>query len=517
MYQRLNEHWPRMRPFSQEIYGKKIFLAGVENAHILECAYRAGVRDVLVSFYYLRTKNMTAIEASLARFDNVILDSGAFTLITNNKKKNKQHEITDEALKLYTEDFIRFADKYAYLFNFVIENDMSWKISPEYRKAALDEMRDKGIHTVPVIHWSIADKLEEYGFYDCELVAFAGDVAGGKAGANQVIANNLEKRGILIHGLAATDEGSINGMPYFSVDSTSWLQGGKYGITYVFTESKITSYEATDKAKRYQYKQKFIDAGLDWEGIEEDTNGKRNAKAVNTMNAYAWRQYAEYIRYNMAQSYWLTDEEKAEAKDKLAAQQNAKLDNSAKNEYEAQARRADLIRKNPVTSLLPEGSKHLDPRMVLSMSCNDCSAHRNCKAYKKDNMCYYDSIHTVNNVDDAANLIGQLLGAQHKRVAHAMLVEKLNGGNIDPSIGKEINTELKTAMVYGKLSEQASDVLPPPAANETGQGAITALFETVKEEDEMELPMYGPEKEGQTITIKPEPSDTPFRPQHHFS
>ncbi len=447
MYEVFNSKFPKMRPLSREVYGKMIFLAGVENEALREHVHKAGVRDILVSYYYLRNRRLDTIRAQLERFDNVILDSGGFTFIQQKKKGNA---VSSQEIENYTREYIEFCDQMADCFNFVFEMDMTWDVSPEYRHAHIKELLDRGVHVVPIVHSSIMGDLEKHGFYDHPLVAFAGDLTGGMAGEKMTVIRKFQERGILIHGLAATDEASINRVPFFSTDSSSWVAGGKYGLTYIWNGSKITVY---DKEKKQEIRganyDRFKEAGLDPDKILED-----DYESVNVMNAWAWKQYIDHVRYNIIQSYWLTDEEKAAGKDFLIREIKADAVPDAQERYEKEVRsnRADLIRAQDIKNAIPGNvSAYIDPRMAVPLECNNCSQFQNCPAYKKDNACYYHSTVNVSSLEDVIGVMGALLSAQHGRVAHGMLTERFMGGNLDPNLSKEIKTQLAVAATIGNL------------------------------------------------------------------
>jgi hypothetical protein len=505
MYELFNQQFPRMRPLTKEVYGKLIFLAGVENEALREQVYQAGNRDILVSYFYLRNRKLSTIREELKRFDNVILDSGGFTFL---QRAKKGETISNEEIQYYTEQYMRFCDDMADCFNFVFEMDMAWQISEDYRNAHIEELTDRGIRVVPIVHKAYTERLEELGYFDHQVVALAGDLTGGVSGTKMQVIRQFQEKGILVHGLAATDEASINRVPFFSVDSSSWLAGGKYGLTYIWSGTKITVYEADKKEVRLNYLDKFKKAGLDVEGIQNDT-----APAINTMNAWAWKQYTDYVRFNITQSYWLTDKEKADGKDFLIKEVQADAVPDAAERYEQESRSADLIRSTNVRDHLPANtSNFLDPRMAVPLNCNNCSLFQQCPAYKRDSTCYYHSTVNVSSLEDTIGVMGALITGQYSRISHAMLAERLNGGNLDPNISKEMTVQMKLAQVMGNLykishaKNNGVDVLPNvpgptiPTDGEVRERTIEAIFSEVSETRENPEPKQQP-----TVSVKKEP------------
>ena len=486
MYIEFNKQYPAMRPLKREVYGKLIFLAGVENEALREHVYRAGIRDILVSYFYLRNRSLATIEEQLQRFDNVILDSGGFTFIQAAKKGAA---IANSEIEEYTKGYIEFCDKMKHCFNYAFEMDMTWQVSTAYRNAHIAELRDRGVRVVPIVHDSVIDSLEENGFYDSQIVAFAGKMTGGASGEKMKTILDFEKRGVLVHGLAATDEASINRVPYFSVDSSSWVAGGKYGLTYIWNGNKITVYDAVKKHEvRTQYADRFSEIGLDPAKILAD-----DYESVNIMNAYAWKQYIDYVRYNITKSWWLTDEEKAAGKDFLINEVQAPVKADAVERYQDQAReaKADLIRSQDRRTLLPAGaSPFLSLSMAAPMQCNNCAHYRTCDAYKKDASCWYHENINVSSIDDILGAAGALVSMQQSRIGHAVLGERFLGGNIDPNVSKEVKTQLQIITTMGKLVElrdggkliggpPPAGAVPSPTPSDGAPSTIDTMFNEV--------------------------------------
>lgn len=474
MYKEFNSKFPKMKPLVREVYGKLVFLAGCENEHHRSQLYDAGIRDILVSYYYLRKKNDASIIKQLERFENVLLDSGGYTYIQQGKKGKAP---TDDEVKYYTEDYMKYCEKMHEHFNFVFEMDFTWQIGKEYRDAVLHEMHDNGIHMVPIIHASLSGDLEGNNFFEYPLVALAGDITGGTAGPHAPIIRKLMDKGILIHGLAATDEASVNRVPYFSVDSSSWISGAQWGLTYIFRGGKIITYSAKDK-KRAREANKYIfeQAGLNWEGIAADKHFD-----VNVMNAFAWRQWIQHIQNNMAQSYWLTDYEKAQAKDKMREQMGVTTTGTAVEAFEKEARNPSTPREIPVKSYLPEdASAYLDPRMAAPLVCNACSLSHVCPQYEANAQCAWNTIIKVSGLSDLIGVMGAQISMQHSRISQANLAEKLQGGALDPNLSKEMTTLMKMVQVAQGLLEKGA----PPPSNIPGEVNKSPILESMFEEEE---------------------------------
>jgi hypothetical protein len=79
-------------------------------------------------------------------------------------------------------------------------------------------------------------------------------------------------------------------LPFFSCDSTSWLMGGKYGMTFWFDGKTLRAYDKFGKSVRRRFKMEARELGVDWDNFMAD-----KAPAVNKWNLLQWLQYQEYL------------------------------------------------------------------------------------------------------------------------------------------------------------------------------------------------------------------------------
>ena len=88
-----------------------------------------------------------------------------------------------------------------------------------------------------------------------------------------------------VHGFAMTKfQTTLKLVPYDSVDSSSWVMGQKYGLTYIFMGNRWKVLTGDDKKYRRRYRQYFKSIGVNWELIEAD-----NVDELRKSNVIAWR------------------------------------------------------------------------------------------------------------------------------------------------------------------------------------------------------------------------------------
>lgn len=218
---------------------------------------------VLQTFYSINEKT----EKRLDLVNDILLDSGAFSL---RNKGTDDHSIYEE----YVEKYAEFINKHniKHFFELDIDNIVGYAKVIEYRKK-LERLTNKQ----PIVVWHPQRGIEEY-YNHCKeykYIALGGFVAATLQKRNQYLKlypnfiNVAHKHGCKIHGLGFT---SLQKLPYLhfdSVDSTTWLNGVKYGILYKFNGKTLVATGAPE--------------------------GKRgNSKLIQRINFEEWVKFQRY-------------------------------------------------------------------------------------------------------------------------------------------------------------------------------------------------------------------------------
>lgn len=175
----------------------------------------------------------------------VILDSGAFSKATNKVK----FELYDYVgfLKEYGGQF----DIYMNLDDVILEeypSEERIKKSIDYTTNSLNILEKEGLKPIPVYQkkWNRFDILINY-LERYKYISLGGLVTG-KPNTSHLLIPFLdevfklnEKYKVKIHGLGVTADICLKRYPFYSVDSTSWLQGGKSNSCYFNNMDKYES------------------------------------------------------------------------------------------------------------------------------------------------------------------------------------------------------------------------------------------------------------------------------------
>jgi hypothetical protein len=229
----------------------KFFFAGGE-AYI-DVLHKLNVENVLFSFYYMRGRK-NAWRKILDNFSgkNIFIDSGAHSFFTE-KGVGITHGKRVSSYKGTIDDFV---DEYI---DFLSKNKQHIHVYPEldiYKLVGIpkvDEwrkrMEDANLNPIPVYHVELPlSRFEEW----CKKYDYVG-VGSGEQGFRYV-ANKFaiaKKYKTKLHGFAFTKPTTVKMFPWYSVDSTSWCAGAKYGMLYMYDKrhSRLQQF-ANDKLKK---------------------------------------------------------------------------------------------------------------------------------------------------------------------------------------------------------------------------------------------------------------------------
>lgn len=218
----------------------KIYLAGVApwrggQDRIYDESYKTYRPYILESFYYADADT----ERLLPYFGDFLLDSGAFTFM----QSSKSHVIWEEYLEKYA-NFIN-RNKVEKFFELDIDSVVGYEQVLEYRKK-LERLTGK--QCIPV--WHKSRGIEEYkkmcDEYDYAAIGgiVAKEIKPEQYSAFPGMIKEAGKRKCKIHGLGFTNLKMLPKCHFYSVDSTSWTTGNRYGYLYKFDGTTMIQVDA---------------------------------------------------------------------------------------------------------------------------------------------------------------------------------------------------------------------------------------------------------------------------------
>lgn len=247
----------------------KIFLAGTGSASKnIEIVKKS--EYILESFYYIKEWQIPLIK----NCKMFLLDSGAFTFM-NNSKKGK----TD--WKDYIDRYIAFINKHdiKYFFELDIDCIVGYDNVLKIRKYIEEKTGKK---CIPVWHHNRGKEEFIKMCKEYDYVSIGGLVAGGGEYSKKHwkffswFISTAHKYGAKIHALGFTSLDGIQKYRFDSVDSTTWLNGERFGEIHLFKNGTIEKYAGVKKGKRV----------------------KRNVGA-NEHNFIEWAKFQRYADKNL--------------------------------------------------------------------------------------------------------------------------------------------------------------------------------------------------------------------------
>lgn len=236
----------------------KVCLAGTYaitpiNRNIIDdCDY------ILESFYYIKEWQVKHIKDKKL----FLLDSGAFTFMSNSHKAVNWNE--------YLDRYIAFIKKYDidYFFELDIDAVVGYEKVKELRYRL---EKQTGKQCIPV--WHKSRGIEEFKKI-CEKYKY---IAIGGIVTKEIKQKEYDKmfqlvkyaksKGVKVHGLGFTNLKSLENSGFFSVDSTSWKSGNRFGSLYIFKNGELKQIKKPDgkrmkTGKYYSSVEKFV--FLEW-------------------------------------------------------------------------------------------------------------------------------------------------------------------------------------------------------------------------------------------------------------
>jgi len=492
----------------------KLLLAGMENS--LDMAIKHGVKDILVSALYM-SKKRGNMEIVLSNFDFVFLDSGAFTFwnkwsqiwekaitehygadkVTNiewqkevwlktplRKQLWEAHwqwgvEWENEYLAMLKSD-VRFANRDIV---HVVEFDVGDEEQMTERRKRFEA---EGFHVIPVFHPDDSEDYKRMLIREYDYIGIGGLAVdtGRKFYAQQFSKYFLELRKYQtkVHGFGMTQQEPMRRMPFYSVDSTSWLSGSRYGTTYEFRNGQLKTH--VDKGVRKRFKRQCEELGISYEGLLADDN-----RVVNEWNMLQWKMYAEWLTgspMKKKQEYWHDRENGGElrkvVKENEQGEREVIILNSLGEEYKPPQIAEDSEGEETTDIAIVEESQA--PTVAVSkadlvakglyMECDSCTLGDRCPLYREGKLCQIPATE-VKGPQDFEGIMRFLFSLQQKRILLASMQESSDGGILDERLSKEMDRMMSMMQRFKDMVNPQDELVIKAKGNPSG-GILQKIF-----------------------------------------
>lgn len=276
-----------------------IFFSGVEYESYLDILYDLGVRNFLMSYEYLKGKG----NSQLKKYSDMhlFIDSGAFTYMSD----PKYEAYTVEQWEQQIQNYLAWAERHKSQIFAIADLDLQYLVGNEkvyeWRKKYFEPfMLRTGIPVCFMYH----DEGMEQWEYMCKRYPYVGmslRIDGESQDNFRDMFRIAEKHNALVQGMASTNTSLLTQLPFYTVDSTTWNVGLKYGEISVWLGTKMSRIKKTEfQSKAFPAISKY-EASFDFEKILEEDKTE-----MIRVNAYAFIAAEKFIRERLKSSmYWL--------------------------------------------------------------------------------------------------------------------------------------------------------------------------------------------------------------------
>ena len=459
----------------------RLVLAGAQDPQNFELMVKYNAPNVLMSYWYLRKqadRGRSIVKRAHAEGMWLLIDSGAFTykekycylrrgwieggtedgVLARHMEGNKagitqatldearekagnrtREEVKAEVLEYWEEYWAWVQEMHPYFHAYaeldldMLVDDVIWDWRDEIRQ----KTHELEMTAMPIItpHWyndskTWAQLFQQFQFFGLNRM--------NPAGYTDFFTRHmpvLKERKILFHGWGITSAEEIMRWPFYSLDSTSWLGGVRYGTTYKYDgEHRMRLHDYKQKGRRKGWKAECERYDVDFEKFIAD-----DGQEVNKFNCANWVAFSNDMLGYTINSYWLTEEEKGSAI--MAARDDWKTDNAVV--------RHDHQLPIPVQDI---------EMLQYARFCNTCFMNQKCPVFEANATCRISQRVAVETGHDLADIAKKLIGLQTERVFMAAFAEKINGTPMDEKLSREMGQAIAMMGQLKQMLESQEEV-----------------------------------------------------------
>lgn len=293
-YANLRDIMDYTRPFA-------MFYSGVESETYFNGCYDMGVRNFLMSYEYTRGRNIT--EKYKDSGISLFIDSGAFTYMND----PKYVEYTPEQWEKQIMSYLKWAESHKDMIFAIANLDLEYLVGPEVvnawnKKYFEPFMLRTGLPVCFIYHKEVQTMTWEQWCqrYPYVGISFTTDTSSVAEGMEYL--KIAEKYNTLVQGMGMTKTSILPQLPFYTVDSTSWKSGFRYGQLAIFNGKKVQMFKKDEwETKAFRYTRNYdIHPPLDEQKLYDFYEPE-----VLRANVFAYQKAEEYIVEALkSKMYW---------------------------------------------------------------------------------------------------------------------------------------------------------------------------------------------------------------------
>lgn len=262
------------------------------------CLLENGIYDILTSYHYIN-KNRKGFEdhilPEIKKHNGTFMtDSGAFTFFAKPTPEMYNAEYWDDYIVGYC-DFLKENAEYIYCAaNMDIDVFVGQDVVDMWNKKYFEPLHSY-IRMIYIIHGDRINIRSDDPYAFKRFKDYASKYKYIGLGSAMFVKNvrldnkfyQLAKQfNVHVHGFGWTSIPSLKEFPFFSVDSTTWLGGVRYGTTYKYDGANSMVLDHKNKFRRKQMKALCRELGLNYANLLAE---KRDE--INAINLYGWKGF----------------------------------------------------------------------------------------------------------------------------------------------------------------------------------------------------------------------------------
>lgn len=427
------------------------YCAVTPNRKFMKLFERADVKNILISFHYIRKdKGFTQeiLDMVQERGGLFMTDSGAFSFLND-----KTFDVKSFNWLKYLEEYVGWIDDNTNKVFSACNLDVDYYVGHDevvrWNKKYFEPLGDR-TNIIYVAHQNAKgmgdmDVVKEY----CKQYDYIA-VNERMTKYASAIYQEAKLTKTAVHGLAWTKPTILTDFPFFSVDSSSWVNYQKYGATPVWDGKNFSQYDKDNKDIRKTLRKQCINYGVkEYEFVNEKNQdtGTHNDDEGLTFSLRTWLDVFQDIK-RFARTKLTIDVAKmlkgkevefiedasgvapeAPRKSKLSSiiddDENIEASPVAKTTFlvDADGNEVAIYNKREKKVAIDEFNREQGDAMV----CNYCHIQDKCPKFKEDSTCAFDFA-PAQFTESPMVVIDLLIKAQTERVNRAMFFEKMEGG-----------------------------------------------------------------------------------------
>lgn len=285
----------------------RLFFSGGENAEMSRLILKGGGTDIMLSYYYLKKKRMKSFKLFEEHEPGDVgyfIDSGAHTIKYDNISGSDSFDDQYNFYAKYCEEYLEWVLKNKKYIDFIAELDIEKSTSVDLvyklqQKFFIPFEKETGI---PVCYvWHKERGRKEWANM-CKRHSFVGVSSEHADSQYRPMVQTATKFGAKVHGFALTAPELMLKAGFYSVDSTRYLKGAKYGDFMVFTRNHLYEVRGKDSDSKKRLRNYFIKHDIDYKKLL-DKSGTELTRA----NIVAMVALNDYVNKRTKDKQWWND------------------------------------------------------------------------------------------------------------------------------------------------------------------------------------------------------------------